>query len=343
VDVVQTAWQSGVWWLQWLPLTFLLLQYPLSAVGLLAFNWPQQGVSRLQSIWPTLVLSATLWLVDLSAVFILLASSVKTVATGLQGLSARRCCCWWLWWLLLPLEYLYLVTGVLLHRLLPILHAVACLGVQLPAVDQVLQPKVGEEEVWAENHMFARMPMEALLEALPQVVLQVVAFFLAGDDYKPSLLGVMFSVTFSLISMSKAVSYIFAAGQSVRLNFWQAGKLLLQLQGSYRVPAAYMQGGVDGLQETPLTRIQMPPAKLSPLQEAGFLRAKLSHLARHRQGSQSSEWEVATVDLQHIQLPIKHDLAVAELSLAEVLQELEGGERQAGLRTVNLTNCATVR
>jgi hypothetical protein len=278
-----------VGWLRWLPLTFLLLQYPLSAAGLLAFNWPGSQhtgwrpslLTGLQGVWPALVLSATLWLVDLSAVFILLAASVEAATKGLQECKSPRSWRWWVWLLLLPLEYLHWLRLLALRCLLPLLRA-ACLSRQLPVVAQVLGPKEGEEEVWAENHMFARMPMEALLEALPQVVLQVAAFFLAGGAYQPSLLSVMFSVTFSIVSMVKAVTYILTAGQSVRLGFWQAVKLLLQLQGSYRVPAAYMRGGPEEEAPMDLLRIKMPAVNLSPLQEAGYIHAKLAAHARRR-------------------------------------------------------------
>jgi hypothetical protein len=251
--VLQNAWRSGVWWLRWLPLAFLLMQYPLSAVGLLAFNWPGREhavlpahrlVGLLQGVWAAIVLAATLWLVDLAAVLVLLASSVEAATATLVLCKSPRCWRWWLWWLLLPVEYLYAVKDVVLRCVLPLLRA-ACLSRQLPAVALVLGPKVGEEEVWAENHMFARMPMEALLEALPQMLLQVVAFLVAGGAYRPALLSVMFSITFSIISMGKAVTYIQQAGRSVSLGFFSATKLLLQLQGSYRVPASYMRGGPE--------------------------------------------------------------------------------------------------
>jgi hypothetical protein len=286
--VLQNAWSSGVWWLRWPPLTFLLLQYPVSAVGLLAYNWPDRQQAGwparllvgIHGLWASLLLAASLWLLDLAAILILLASSVEAATAGLVLCKSPRCWRWWLWWLLLPVEYVYLVKDVVLHRLLPLLRA-ACLVQQLPGVAQVLGPEEGEEEVWAENHMFARMPMEALLEALPQMLLQVVAFFLAGGAYRPSLVSVMFSVTFSIISMAKAVGYILKASQIVDLYFWEGALLMMQLQGSYRVPAKYMRGGQA---ERPLHAlcIKLPSATLSPLQEAGFILAKLTAHARRR-------------------------------------------------------------
>jgi hypothetical protein len=278
--VLQKAWQSGVWWLRWLPLLFLLMQYPLLATVLLMWNWTAPRTTgfggrlaaHLAAAWAWLVLSATLWLVDIAAVFILLSSSAIAVTGGLQQSDV-------LWWVLLPLEYL--------HWILPTLRLL-CFSKHLPAVATILQPAENAEDVWAENHMFARMPMEALLEALPQMVLQALAFFLApgpeASSYKPSLLVFMFSVTLSLISIGKSLFYIHEARKPVRLSYVQSLMLLLQLKGSFRVPAALMQDGKQDWQQDSSGNRQSikVPAELTPLQQAGFIRAKLASYSKLR-------------------------------------------------------------
>ena len=170
----QYVWPSGLLWLRVLPAACLLLQYPLTAILLLAWNQDslQQGnrlVACLRVAWAALVLSSTVWLVDMAAVCTLLSSAVEAVVRDLPRHSWRS----WRRWLGLAIlvvsDLLLPMQLLLLHCVLPIVRALSCSR----AVDVMLRPTAGAEEVWAENQMYSRMPMEALMESVEQLTLQV--------------------------------------------------------------------------------------------------------------------------------------------------------------------------
>jgi hypothetical protein len=380
LHVPQKAWDSHLPWLRGMAFLFLLMQYPVSALLLLAWNsnvpisatvsatvstadhrhdsststrvCDSAAVRLVAAVWAGLVLSMTLWLVDIAAVCALLSGSARAVSGDQMQHPV-------LWWVLLPLRSLHWVH----YGILYVLRATCC-SEYLPAVCAVLDPKradpkgavsdpKGAEEVWAENHMFARMPMEALLEALPQMVLQGLAYFLAPrDKYTTSLLTFMLSVTFSIINVVKAVMFILEAAKAVHppLGFGQSVMLLLQLKGSFRVPAALMH---VSQQEVQHVSISIPP-NLTPLQEVGFFQSKLANHSRQRKVLKHTDnWALEIKDLQQNQVVIRPVgfgcLACggrqAEQALLDRLQEAQAKETLPleGMTQLELRNCYWVK
>ena len=355
--LLQRSWRSGQLWLKVLSLLFLLLQYPVSALVLLWWNSKQETqaegtqakgwVSRLAALWAWICLSLTLPLVDMTAEIILLSSSLDaaTLASSADPDKARLAEHAW-WWRARPL---HLLRNLVQHRLLPGLQAL-CLHSRVPAGHTILKPKEGAVEVWAENHLFARMPMEALLEALPQLVLQTMAFFLATDPNtsSPVLLLFMLSVTLSTVSMGKALAYIKKAGAPVGLTFWQSSKLLLQLQGTFRVPAGVLSGHPSTESDNRLA-IKMPleAVNLTPLQEVGFIQAKLADYSRYRilrlmASSVFGNWTLQIDGLRPNQLNIRRGEGRAVLLMEEVISDADKAQQLDKLTRLELTNCSRI-
>jgi hypothetical protein len=352
-------------WLKVLPPLFLLMQYPASAAALIAWNRTRPASSQplkqprihrlarrlvglLHALWAFAMLSVTLVLVDVAAVFILLASSA---AAATHGLSRKDP----LWWLALPLHCLPYARSFALDKLLPALRWL-CLSCNGHGPGTLLQPNrtrdggnsgllpaAGGEEVWAENHMFARMPMEALLEALPQMLLQTLTFFLGPDQKdseQPVLLLFMLSVTLSSISIGKSIFYIRKAGVTVGLSSVESFMLLMQLQGTFRVPAGLINAHKSIKTDDRLT-VRLPPASenLTPLQAAGFISAHLAAYERHRalhRYPPSRKWTLQILNVHHTPLAIRYGQGRCAQLLME--QILHGASKQqlTGLKEVDI-------
>jgi hypothetical protein len=131
--------------------------------------------------------------------------------------------------------------------------------------------------------------------------------------------------------------------------------LLLQLQGSYQVPASHMRGEPEEEAPMDVLRIRMPAVNLSPLQEAGYIHAKLAAHARRRAVAagqpspnsvdvvSSTAWSLEIEGLKHHLLPIEHDHRKAELLLTAVLSQAAGQKLLEGLAGLKLVNCGSVR
>jgi hypothetical protein len=395
--VLQKVWPSKKLWPKVSAVFFLLLQYPMSAAVLILRNrkvteeqggrlqqgrlqgeQPQSVTMRLagllQALWAFAWLSVTLLLVDFAAVFVMLASSASTATGSLEERPMARKL------IMQPLQFLldWLQTAAV-QWFLPALRRL-CLSNEVAGVAAVLQPNnpavapLTEKEgqaVWAENHMFARMPMEALFEALPQLVLQTLVYFLVWDlpsdrmsqeefhrrseaksliwyvlpRFQPYLLLFMLSVTLSAISIGKALFYIHKAGTTVGLSFMQSTMLLLQLKGTFRVPAEIINRHRSTEAAGKLT-ITMPPpsASLTPLQEAGFIQAKLADYARFRTlGRFQTPWTLLIDELHTIPLDIlgSKPRVAAELALEQVLAGASAQQQLTGLEAVEVMRAST--
>jgi hypothetical protein len=176
------AWRkSHHWWMRWLPLGALALQFPASCLILLWWNstpcTPKLGaharscgvMGTLQwLVAATFLLPVGIPLLDVVAVCLLVKSGIQAVDRVPKGPLG-----WllfgtmeWLRWLAVP------AANAVYCCVMRPLRAL-CSARDLPSVAALLngpfQYREAVDVVWAENYKFARVPLHALLGSLPLV------------------------------------------------------------------------------------------------------------------------------------------------------------------------------
>jgi hypothetical protein len=333
---LQILWRFGLLWCRVLPLIFLLLQYPCTAALLLVLNWePPTSLSciplPLEAAWAWVVVSVSMWSVDIAATTTLLLSSLAAAAAASRYGRCLRCANAVLW---------------LLQRWVQFLGWLSC-SCRLPAAKAVL-PTLSPDQpqgakTWAENHIFAKMPMEALLESLGQVALQIVVYVTRPNSRQQPLLFFLFSTTLSVVSSAKALAHGARAVVHVGMTWRQYFRQLLQLQGGYRMQTAAPEDGPHHgarIMAAPDDLTIDFPASSNVMRRVVYLQAML---AKHYKqclvrAETPDHWDLKIANL-HAENPSqsRHDPPLAaQLKLAEALRTPYQLQHLAGMWKLEL-------
>jgi hypothetical protein len=309
----------------WIPaasLFFVLLQHPVSACTLLHLlslrAWKHAPATKAagppwlaccKTIWAGIVLSATLWLLDLAAISILHG-----------GATFRN-----------PFDMLQLA--------LPCLQW-ASFSEQLPAVKALLQPNVQEDEkpVWADNYILARLAQVGVLESFPIIVLQLIGRRLYVSTY--TLPSFMLSVALSSISF---INWLLFRQKMRRITGRRYGaEEALQMQGSFRVAAGLLDAPQPQNNNAGTFAITLPPAALlTPLQHAGFIDVKLT-----KRKAGDPEAQAHCLQISNLRTAMKlrpDDRDALGLDLGELLLNAKKHFQLGGFTSLDLRNCDFAR